>query len=155
MIPPRDRRALASDKAETVLHTLMKCARLVNERAMARVNDEAGRTLLRPTITALLPHIDLDGTRIGDVARRGGMSKQQTGQLIAELETVGFVETLRDPNDGRARIVRFTRQGVSAIQHGLAVLRGLEHELERQAGPRAFTNLRRALPVLLRTLERD
>lgn len=150
-----ERRRLEEAKRQATLHVLMKCARLVNERAMARVNAAAGRTVLRPAIASLFPHIALDGTRVGEVARRAGMSKQQAGQLVAELEAEGVVETLPDPTDGRARLVRFTRRGIEAMQHGLGVFRELEAELEHKVGTRHFHALRSALPALLAALEEE
>lgn len=150
-----ERRRLEEAKREATLHALLKCARKVNERAMARVNAEAQRTLLRPAIASLFPHISFEGTRVGEVARRAGMSKQQAGQLIAELEGEGVVETFPDPADRRARLVRFTRRGVEAMQQGMRVFRELEAELEAKVGARHFQALRTALPALLTALEEE
>jgi DNA-binding MarR family transcriptional regulator len=155
MTTKKDRQKLEEAKQRTVLHTLLKCARLINEQAMARVNKAAGKTVMRPAIASLFPHISLEGTRPGEVARRAGMTKQQAGQLLAELEEQGVVETFPDPNDGRARLVRFTRFGLEAIQHGMSIFQGIEAELERKIGTIQFQALRSALPTLLTALEGD
>lgn len=153
MATRNERNRLEDAKRQATLHQLMKCARLVNERAMARVNAEARRTVMRPAIASLFPHISLEGTRVGDVARRAGMSKQQAGQLVAELVEEGVVELIPDPEDGRARLVRFTRRGIEAMQQGMAVFRALEAELEARVGTRHFQALRTALPALLEALQ--
>ena len=83
------------------------------------------------------------------------MSKQQAGQLLAELEEQKVIETIPDPEDGRARLVRFTRFGLEAIQHGMSIFQEIEAELEKKIGTIQFQSLRSALPALLTALEEE
>ena len=67
---------------------LFKAARLINEDAIARVRERTGEPV-RVAHTALLPHVDLEGTRLTELARRMGVTKQAVGQLVDELEQMG------------------------------------------------------------------
>ncbi|HYP78109.1 MAG TPA: MarR family transcriptional regulator [Polyangiaceae bacterium] len=145
--------ALEARKRESVAQLLFKCARLVNERAIARVNDLPYAIRLRASHTNLFPHLDFEGVRITELARRLDISKQAISQTIAELESMDVVETIPDPSDGRARLARFTDKGKQAIMQGLGVLRGIETEMERSIGKPKFDALHEALLALERMLE--
>lgn len=153
MVKPADVPALEQEKRASVGQLLLKCARLLDERAVARVNRAAGQPLIRPAHTKLLPHIDFAGTRLGDIARRIGITKQAVGQLVAELGEMGVVELLPDPKDRRAKLVRFTSKGTAAIRHGLDVLRAIEAELGARIGEGQMRTLHRTLLALLPALE--
>ena len=149
----RDWDRVESAKQASVGQLLLKCARLVDERAVARVNRGGLPVRLRPAHTSLLPHIDKEGTRLTELARRLGVTKQAVGQLVEDLEVMGVLERTADPLDGRAKLVRFTARGLEAILHGLGALREVEAEIERRAGARAVQALRSALPAVLAALE--
>jgi len=150
--PPPDP-ALEARKRESVAQLLFKCARLVNERALAKVNEVPQAIQLRPAHTNLFPHLDFDGVRITELARRLDISKQAVSQTIAELELMDVVETIPDPSDGRARLARFTDKGKQAIMQGLGILRGIEAEMERSIGKAKFEALHEALLALEQMLE--
>jgi DNA-binding MarR family transcriptional regulator len=136
-------------KRQSVAQLLFKCARLVNERAIERVNRElSGGPPLRASHTALFPHLSFEGVRGADLAKKLGVSKQAVSQLITELEAWGVLEQIADPKDGRAKLVRFTEKGGQALLHGLSVLRRLERELEAQIGKRRMQELHAALVAL-------
>ena len=144
---------LEARKRASLAQLLFKCARLVNERALARVNEQPAAIPLRPAHTNLLPHLDFEGVRITELARRLDISKQAVSQTIAELELMDVVETIPDPSDGRARLVRFTDKGRQAIFQGLSVLKGIEGEIEKSIGKSKFEALHEALLALEHYLE--
>ena len=154
--PPRFSAAelalLERRKRSSLLQELFRLARLLDEAAVARVA-VAGTPTLRTSHTALLPHLDLEGTRLVDLAARVGVSKQAVGQLVDDLESMGVVERVPDPEDGRARRVRFTRRGVQALLHGLDVLEGLERQLVAAIGRRTVDDLRESVEAALRAVE--
>ena len=150
--PPIDA-ALEARKRDSVAQLLFKCARLINERAIAKVNELPHAIQLRTSHTNLFPHLDFEGVRITELARRLDISKQAVSQTIAELELMDVVETIPDPNDGRARLARFTDKGKQAIMQGLGVLRGIEAEIERAIGKAKFEALHEALLALEPVLE--
>jgi DNA-binding MarR family transcriptional regulator len=144
---------LEDKKRRSVAQLLFKCARLVNERAIERVNRESGPSPpLRASHTALFPHLTSDGVRGADLAKKLGVTKQAISQLVAELEYWGVVEQVEDPNDGRAKLVRFTPKGEQGLLQGLAVLGTIEAELGDKIGKRRMQELHTALLALEKAL---
>jgi DNA-binding MarR family transcriptional regulator len=144
--------ALERDQADNVGHLLFTAARLLDERAQARLNAAAGERLARPALMRLLPYLDQTGIRPTELARRVDVSKQAVGQSLAELERRGFVEYVADAADGRARLVRLSKAGVTASRRGLRVLRDLETELAGTVGKRRLRELADTLTLLVTAL---
>lgn len=151
-VPEEFRAELERAKRASVAQLLFRCARLLNERALARVRERFG-VPVRPSHASLFPHIDLEGTRLTELARRLGVSKQAVGQLVGELEEFGVLERVPDPEDGRAKRVCFTEAGRRSLFDGLAVLGEVEHELAQELGARRMRALHRTLVDLLAWLE--
>ncbi|MFN8062219.1 MAG: MarR family transcriptional regulator [Vicinamibacterales bacterium] len=128
---------------------LFACARLTDDLAQGRVNRAAGRRLLRPSYTRLLPFLTTDGIRVVDLARRVDVSKQAVSKALSELEAEGFVAVTADPDDGRAKRVRLTPVGVEATRHGISVLAGIDAELAVRLGRRRVRELQSALTDVL------
>jgi DNA-binding MarR family transcriptional regulator len=149
-----DPKAFEALKKKSVAQLLFKCARLVNEEAISRVNAAAGNgPKLREAHTALFPHLDSQGVRGADLAKKLGVTKQAISQLVTELEDWGVVEQVADPDDGRAKLVRFSKRGEQALLHGLSVLGELERELSDKIGKRRMQELHTALLALEKVLE--
>lgn len=144
--------ALEAEKLASVGHLLLKAARLFNERAIARANHGGSR--LTQAHTRLFPYIDFAGTRITDLAKAAGISKQAVTQLVDEMEQVGVVVRTKDPVDGRAVRVAFTAKGRDALLEGLAILNGVESEVASDIGADAFRRLHADLGALIIALER-
>jgi DNA-binding MarR family transcriptional regulator len=109
---------------------------------------ERGYEDVRPAHSAVFAHIDLEGTRSSELARRAGMTKQSMGELIADLEEKGYVERLEDPVDRRARVVRLTREGRRHVRDALEVIDGIEEGYTRRLGAERVRALRAALEDL-------
>ena len=98
-----------------------------------------------------LPHIAVlqfpgpDGVRPGTLAERAGMSKQAMNQLLASLESLGYIARSDAPDEGRARIVRFTRRGHAAYAKIYDILRDIEREWTAELGPKRFAQLKELL----------
>ena len=131
---------------------LFKCSRLLNEQAL-RLLAQRTKQPLRPSHTALFPHLDLQGTRPSVLAERLGISKQAVGQLVEDLEVMGLLERVADPEDGRARLVRFSAQGKKGLFMGLAMLGELEAELAKKVGAYDVAHMHKTLARLLEVLE--
>jgi len=145
---------LEAEKAHSTVQLLFKTARLLNERAIARVRSRTNRPV-RVAHTTLLPHVDLDGTRLTDLATRLGVTKQAAGQLVDELVEMGMLERVPDPADARAKLVRFTKRGKAAIFDGLAVLKEIEGEVERLVGAPRMRTLHEVLTAIVADAERS
>jgi DNA-binding MarR family transcriptional regulator len=98
-----------------------------------------------------LPHMALfrfpgpDGVRPGVLAERAGMSKQAMNRLLGSLEDLGYVVRSDARNEGRARIVHFTKRGHAAYAKALQVLRDVEREWSAELGPKDFAQLKELL----------
>ena len=60
------------------------------------------------------------------MAAKAGITKQAVGQLVDELEAMGYVQRVPDPTDARARLVVYTDRGRAAMFEGLAALARVE-----------------------------
>lgn len=141
-------------KQQSTAQLLMQAARRLNEHAIGRLREQSKQPGLRAAHTSLLPHIDLEGTRLTVVAERMGVSKQAVGQLVDEMEEVGVLERVADPTDRRAKLIRFTRSGRRWLLKGLAVLGEVESDLQAEMGERQMRALHRSLEATLQALER-
>ncbi len=150
--PDLFRKHLEAAKRRNTLQLLFKAARLLDEEALERVAQKPGRPRLRRSHTALFPHIELEGTRITDLAERVGVSKQAISQLVDDLERAGVVERVDDPDDARARRVVFTAQGKAGLFEGLEVLWKLEAELAAKVGREKMKALAKTLESILAVL---
>lgn len=108
-----------------------------------------GHDALGLTHTALLPHIDLEGTRTTVLAERAGITKQAAGQLAADLERLGYLARAPDPADQRATLVTFTPQGWRFLRDAYEVKREMEAEYAAILGDEGLRALKEALATLL------
>ena len=102
----------------------------------------AGSTPLRPSQIRLLSLTPLEGMRVTDLADRLGMTKQSLGELATGLERDGMVESVRDPADGRVRILRPTEAGLAAVAAAERVIAEVEAEWRARVGPERWDRLR-------------
>lgn len=153
VIDPEELEAFERLKRSSVLQLLFKCGRLINERAVARLRVRSGWHKLRVAHTALFPHLDFEGIRLTQLAHRLGISKQAVGQLVDELEWMEVIERVPDPSDGRAKLIRFSRQGQVGLEAGVGFLREIEAELADALSPELVRALHEALMTLEQALD--
>ncbi|WP_298321829.1 MarR family winged helix-turn-helix transcriptional regulator [Haloactinopolyspora sp.] len=67
---------------------------------------------------------DAGDVRAGDLADRFGLDKSTVSRQIAQMESLGFIERVPDPLDGRARLIRTTEVGRARVRQ----LRGARGE---------------------------
>ena len=121
-------RDLEAARQASVAQLLFRCARLLNEQAIAHMQQHSGAARLRTAHTRLFPYIDQHGVRPSVLAEHLGISRQAVGKLTTELVELGILELVADPDDGRARRVRFSAQEGRTLLDGLALLRAFEQE---------------------------
>ena len=102
--------------------------------------------------SALLPHLDIEGSRITLLASRSGLSKQAIGQMVDELERRGYVTRQPDPADGRAKLVRYTAKGLRFITDSQSIKSDLETECRHALSHQEFADLERSLTKLAQAL---
>jgi DNA-binding MarR family transcriptional regulator len=106
----------------------------------------------RPAHSAVFAHIGLDGTRLTELARRAAMTPQAMGDLVDDLERLGYVRRTPDPTDGRAKLIVPTETGYACLQAAFDTIAGIEARLAGLLGPGGLDDLRL---VLARIIESD
>jgi DNA-binding MarR family transcriptional regulator len=119
-------------------------AQAIHRRIINELN-AAGFEELRVPHMAVLQFPGPDGVRPGTLAERAGMSKQAMNQLLRSLENLGYIVRSDVPNEGRARIVRFTKRGRAAYSRVHDILRDIEREWSAELGPKRFAHLKELL----------
>jgi DNA-binding MarR family transcriptional regulator len=70
--------------------------------------------------------------RMQDLAARVVLSRTRVSRLVSELERVGYIERVPDPDDGRATLARITPEGRAARRLAApAYLAGIEKHFSR------------------------
>jgi len=112
------------------------------QRRIIRELNAAGFEELRLPHMAVLQFPGPHGVRPGTLAERAGMSKQAMNQLLRSLEALGYIARSDDPNEGRARIIRFTKRGHAAYAMIHDILRAIEREWSDELGSKRFVQLK-------------
>ena len=84
-------------------------------------------------------HLDLQGTRLTELAQKAGMSKQAMGDLVDQCEAWGLVTREADTRDARARVVQFTPTGLLWLQAFKDAVAQAEREFRVEVGPDVAT----------------
>jgi DNA-binding MarR family transcriptional regulator len=119
-------------------------AQAIHRRIINELN-ATGFEELRVPHMAVLQFPGPDGVRPGTLAERAGMSKQAMNQLLRSLEDLGYIVRSDAPNEGRARIIRFTKRGRAAYSRVHDILRDIEREWSAELGPKRFAQLKELL----------
>lgn len=90
-------------------------------------------------------HLDADGTRPAEIARRAGISRQAVGQTVAQMKQLGLVKLAADPTNRRARLVQPTAKGRKALERSGSGSSAAEKALSRRIGAARVKSLREAL----------
>jgi DNA-binding MarR family transcriptional regulator len=154
-VDDEEKAALDRARNANTARMLLRCARLVSERAIDDVRTRTGEQRLRNSHTTLLLNMELEGIRLTELARRLGVSKQTTAELVDDLEQMRVLERVKDPDDGRAKLIRFARRksGRLALFDVLAVLAEVEAKLASTLDADDLAALRRGLQALTAALE--
>ena len=131
--------------ADMLIGALLRVpAQAIHRRIVTELN-AAGFEELRVPHMALLQFPGPDGVRPGTLAERAGISKQAVNQLLRSLEDLGYLIRSDAPDEGRARIVRFTNRGRAAYAKIHDILGDIEREWSAALGPEDFAQLKRLL----------
>lgn len=153
MTDRKDRSNFEDQKRRSFLQVLFKVARLANEKALKRARAASGEDWLQPAHTRLFPHIDFEGIRLTDLADRLGVTKQAVQTRVDDLAEAGMVERVPDPKDGRAKLIRWSEDGMQGLRDGLDLLRALEEEFAEIVGEQQIHQAHETLLKLMDVLE--
>ncbi|MBO0743835.1 MAG: MarR family transcriptional regulator [Candidatus Dormibacteraeota bacterium] len=109
----------------------------------------AGHAAIRHKHGAVFANLDPEGTRPSVLADRAGMTRAALGELVDELERLGYVRRQPDPADRRAKLVVPTpaAEEVAVLVH--QVNEGIEQRYRRVLGEQRYLSLRKALTTLV------
>lgn len=110
---------------------------------------------LEPAHSSVIVNLRTEGTRLTELASRAGMSKQAMGKLVDELEAIGYVERVPDTEDGRAKIVRFSKKGVTLLRDAGDAVDEIWAQYAGIVGERRLERLRADLLALLAGLDAE
>jgi DNA-binding MarR family transcriptional regulator len=125
--------------------------RVENERLHRRFVDR-GHPEIRTPHGSVFAYLDDDGTRVSVLAERAQVTKQSMAELVAHLERHGYVERVRDPSDGRAKLVRATRKGNQLYAIAREFVEETEARWTRRLGRQKMRQLRALLEELNQAL---
>jgi DNA-binding MarR family transcriptional regulator len=115
------------------------------EQRLAAAIKDRGHPNFRAKHSAVLAHIDPEGTRLSTLADRAAMSKPAMLQLVDELESKGYVKREPDPYDRRAKLIVPTEKGIDQISVAFQVAEDLEQQVRELVGRQQYRVLRQAL----------
>jgi DNA-binding MarR family transcriptional regulator len=115
---------------DTRVQTLMAHS----EQAPLQLANLAARGKISAAIVHITRHLDLQGSRLTDLAQAAGMSKQAMTTLVNECEAWGLVRREADSRDARAKVVRFTPVGMQWLGAFEAAVAQAQQELVQEVG---------------------
>src|ERR671938_1239837 len=113
----------------------------VLKRMLARLHEHGFDDLDVPHVNLLL-YPGPQGARPVELAARRGISKQAANYLLGELERLGYLERLPDPDDRRSKRVVLTQHGEQAAHTIRDAMSEIERDWEEQLGADRFAQLR-------------
>ena len=128
--------------------SLLLYAYQATARDLTDLLQRSGHPEIRPKHGAVFANLDREGTRATALAARAGIGKAAMGELIDELERLGYVERQPDPDDRRAKRILPTPAAldVTCLVHSFN--ERLEERLRHRLGERAYDSLRTSLRAI-------
>lgn len=114
---------------------------------------EEGHPAIRPGHGCVFRFIDVDGSRVTTMAERAGMSKQAVGEVVDDLEALGYVERIPDPADRRAKLIRLTERGWDGQAAGQRIFADIERSWAERYGERRVATMRDVLEQIIADAE--
>ncbi len=96
----------------------------------------------------LLAHLDREGTPQALLVTRMNVTKQAVQQFIDELAADGIVERRANPDDGRSKVICFTKKGLHVLDDANRVKRRIQKRYGVTLGETRFANLMDCLAEL-------
>ena len=124
---------------------LAKASQRFNELLVAGFAERGFPEVRASYGSVLVPLVERDGLRLGELAAVSRLSKQAMTGLVRQCEQDGLVVRERDPDDGRAFRVSLSARGRRFEAVAEDVLRELDEQLVRSLGPREHDALAGAL----------
>jgi DNA-binding MarR family transcriptional regulator len=128
--------------------TLLFLAYDRSSRELEEAIHRGGHPALQPKYGAVFAQINESGIRSTTLARGAGVTKASMGQLIDELELLGYVRRTADPSDRRAKLVLPTTKALDVLKILGEFNQEWERKQRRRLGREAYDSLRSSLETL-------
>jgi DNA-binding MarR family transcriptional regulator len=142
--PAGDLQALRRYRNSKLYRPLARTLRVYNKQLVQDLHAR-GFDDFSPAYPQILSNLDTEGTRIGVLAARAGLTRQAAGQLVAEIERSGYVQRRPAPDDARATVVRFTPRGRRMLDTVFGLVEGIEEGFAAIIGRAEFERLKQNL----------
>lgn len=144
--------AVHSRAEEPFIALAEKAARALRGDMLAN-SHLAGYAEIQPAHNAVFATLPARGARAVDMAARAGVTRQSMGESIRDMVRLGLLEMVPDPEDGRAKIVRFTERGQRVAAAGLAHIDEQDRRFRDVFGDADYAAARRVLQGVRELLE--
>ena len=104
---------------------------------------------IRMAHSIVFVHIELAGIRLTELAARTSMTPQAMGELVDDLQRLGYLERIPDPSDRRAKLIVLTDRGLDTLQAGFDTISATEADLADLLGTRRLKELRAGLRKII------
>ena len=128
--------------------TLLSLTHLMLSRQVAEGAARAGHPV-KASHSAVFGQMTAEGSRLTDLAKGANMTPQAMGELVDELEGLGYVARKPDPTDRRAKLITLTEAGRQCVSAGINTIGDIERRIDDALGVRGHRDLRRMLLKLL------
>jgi DNA-binding MarR family transcriptional regulator len=125
----------------------------VQDELYARLED-AGHGDLTRLHGAVIAHLDEEGTRATELARRSGRHKQIIGRIVDELEELGYVERRPEVTDRRAKLVVPTERGREVMRVSDEIILDIERRQAAALGEAPYEDFKRTFRAVVDSLTR-
>ena len=115
------------------------------EARVLELMSASGHVETRIAHVSLTRNLDVEGTRLTELARRASMSKQAMGELVDQCAELGLVDRAADPGDRRARIIKFTPAGLTWLDAFRDAVDVAEQEMRADLGKATMEAILRGL----------
>ncbi len=102
----------------------------------------AGHGSIRAGHGCVFRFIHEGGSRLTELACSSGLSKQAVGEVVDDLEELGYVARQPDPADRRAKVISLTKAGADAQRTALGIFSDIEERLGERYGKERIESMR-------------
>lgn len=138
---PRDRQAAAEERRIAIIGLLTIARDLVQDELMDGLVED-GYEAIREGHGCVFGNLSPEGDRLTDLAERARLTKQAVGEVVADLERLGYVKRSPDPADGRAKIISLTPRGAEVQAAGRRIMEAVEARWAERYGAERVAVLR-------------
>jgi len=128
---------------------VLLASRMMTEDVHRRLAD-MGHEHLRPAHGFAFQFVAAEGGATGvELADHLGVTRQAAGQMVDELERLGYVTRQLDPTDARLRRIHLTDRGREVLSLSAELWAAQERDWERLIGPPGMAALRDGLGAFI------